>query len=132
MPYAPGPEPRRRAERVRLEESTPIVFRLRNGLRSSGQLQVLSATGGLVTLARPLDAGVPVKLMFLTSTGSVLGEAQMLAPLTWERQAFKFTALYDDDRRRLVTLIESRLAQSRRQNKLRSHEPGQVERFRAW
>ena len=132
MPYAPAAEPRPRAERVRFEESTPVVLRLRDGRRSSGRLQVLSATGGLVSLERPLDTGAPVKLMFLTRKGSVLGEAQMLAPITWERQAFKFTALYDDDRQRLESVIESRLAECRRQNQLRTRQHEQVERFRAW
>jgi hypothetical protein len=92
-------------------------------------LQVVSATGGLVSLAQPLATGAPVKLMFLTPKGSVLGEAQMLAPMSWEKQAFKFTALYDDDRLRLESVIESRRAESRRQN---AHERGQIERFRAW
>jgi hypothetical protein len=56
----------------------------------------------------------------------------MLTPMTWEKQAFKFTALYDDDRMRLNSVIESRLAQTRRQNELRSREREQVERVRAW
>jgi hypothetical protein len=70
--------------------------------------------------------------MFLTKNGPVLGEAQMLSPLSWERQAFKFVALRDDDQCRLQSAIQSRLTQARRQHDQRSQEREDLENFRAW
>ncbi len=133
MAYLPQPqEHRRRADRVRFDESTPVVLRFSDGRRFSGQLQVISVTGGLICLSRPFEPGSVVKLMFLTQSGSVLGQAQMLSPVAWDHQPFRFTALHDDDRYRLQTAIQSRLTQSRRQDEQRSQEREQMEKFRAW
>jgi len=90
-----------------------------------GKLQVISLTGGLLCLPEPLEQGCLVKLMFLTRGGSVLGAAEMLSPISWKLQPFKFVRLYDDDQRRLQTAIQSSLDQNRR-------DVGQMERFRAW
>jgi hypothetical protein len=134
MPYLPQSQSpsARRAERVRFDESMPVVLRLRDGKRYSGQLQVVSLTGGLLGVPKPVEPGSIGKLMFLTRNGPVLGEAQMLIPLSWERQAFKFVSLHDDDHSRLHTTIQSRLAQTRRQQDQRSREREDLENFRAW
>jgi hypothetical protein len=63
--------------------------------------------------------------MFLTRKGSVLGAAEMLSPLSWSLQPFKFVRLHDDDEERLNAAIQSSLDQNRR-------GLAQVERFRAW
>jgi hypothetical protein len=76
-------------------------------------------------LPRPMRQRSCVKLMFLTRKGSVLGVAEMLDPLSWSLQPFKFVRLYDDDEERLQSAIQSSLDQ-----KKRAH--GQMERFRAW
>ncbi|HWY23220.1 MAG TPA: hypothetical protein VNX26_18480 [Candidatus Acidoferrum sp.] len=76
-------------------------------------------------MSRPLDQGSQVKLMFLTWGGSVLGAAEMLSPVSWKLQPFKFVRLYDDDQRRLQAAIQSSLDQNRR-------DLGQMERYRAW
>jgi hypothetical protein len=110
----------------------PVVLRLRDGKRYSGQLQVVSLTGGLLGVPKPVEPGSVGKLMFLTKNGPVLGEAQMLVPLSWERQAFKFVALRDDDQCRLQSAIQSRLTQTRRQHDQRSQEREDLENFRAW
>jgi hypothetical protein len=122
----------RRAERVRFEESTPVVLRFRDGKRSSGQLQVISTTGGLLCLPQPVQPGAIGKVMFLIQGGAVLGEAQMLSPMSWERQPFKFLSLHEDDRTRLQSAIQTRLAQTKRQSDLRARERMQMENFRAW
>jgi hypothetical protein len=134
MPYLPQSQPpsARRAERVRFDESMPVVLRLRDGRRCSGQLQVVSLTGGLLGVPKPVEPGSVGKLMFLTRNGPVLGEAQMLAPLSWERQAFRFVTLHDDDHGRLQNAIQGRLAQTRRQNDERSRQREELENFRAW
>ena len=136
MPYLPQLQSQpsgRRAERVRFEESTPVVLRFPDGKRSSGQLQVISTTGGLLCLPQPLQPGAVGKLMFLIQGGgSVLGEAQMLTPMSWERQPFRFLMMHEDDRTRLQSAIQSRLAKTRRQSEQRGKEREQMENFRAW
>lgn len=98
-----------RAPRVHLADSTPAVLRFQDGQRASGELRVLSITGGLLALPAPLDQGSRVKLMFLTHTGTVLGAAEMLSPLTSTQQPFRFVSLPVDDRRRLGAAIQSSL-----------------------
>jgi hypothetical protein len=88
-------------------------------------LQAISLSGGLLGLPKPLDRGTQVKLMFLTGSGSVLGVAEMLSPITWSLQPFKFVKLYDDDEIRLQAAIQSSLDRSRR-------ALGQLERYRSW
>lgn len=63
--------------------------------------------------------------MFLTGGGSVLGAAEMLSPVHWGLQPFKFVRLYDDDEVRLQTAIQLSLDQNRR-------DRGQIEKHRAW
>jgi hypothetical protein len=98
-----------RAPRVRFADSTPAVLRFQDGQRASGELQVLSVTGGLLSLPSPIDQGSQVKLMFLTHTGAVLGAAEMLGPLAGTQQPFRFVSLPVDDRRRLGAAIQSSL-----------------------
>ena len=76
-------------------------------------------------MSKPIYQGARVKLMFLTRKGSVLGAAEMLSPIHWGLQPFKFTRLHDDDEERLQAAIQSSMDQNRR-----SH--AQLERFRAW
>jgi hypothetical protein len=125
MPYFPLPQAPQRAPRACFAETTPAVLRGQDGRRVRGKLQLISVTGGLLSLSRPLDRGYQVKLMFLTRCGSVLGAAEMLSPVSWGLQPFKFVRLYDDDQRRLQAAIHSSLDRNRRDH-------GQMERFRAW
>lgn len=55
----------------------------------------------------------------------MLGAAEMLSPISWSLQPFKFVGLYDDDQQKLQAAIQSSLDQNR-------HDHGQVERHRAW
>jgi hypothetical protein len=63
--------------------------------------------------------------MFLTGKGSVLGAAEMLNPISWSLQPFKFVGLYDDDQEKLQAAIQSSLKRNRQDH-------GQMERHRAW
>jgi hypothetical protein len=125
MAYLPTKQVLWRAPRTRFAETTPAVLRCQDGRRVRGKLQIISLTGGLLGLSRPLDQGSQVKLMFLTHEGSVLGAAEMLSPVTWGLQPFKFVKLHDDDEFRLQAAIQSSLEQKR-------HDYGQMERHRAW
>ena len=98
-----------RSPRVHLTDAPPAVLRFQDGHRTSGKLQVVSLTGGLLVLPTPLDQGSQVKLMFLTQTGSVLGAAEMLNPVSDTQQPFRFVSLPSQDQRRLGTIIRSTL-----------------------
>jgi hypothetical protein len=122
----------RRAERVRFDESIPAVVRFSDGNRASGRLKVVSLTGGLLSLPRPVRQGSVGKLMFLTPAGSVLGSAEMLTPMSWELQPFRFVGLSGDDHGRLETAINSELKKTRQQNKQQQRDRDQFENVRAW
>jgi hypothetical protein len=42
--------------------------------------------------------------MFLTQTGPVLGSAEMLSPVSWTQQPFRFVALASGDQRKLQAI----------------------------
>lgn len=101
-----------RSPRARPESLTHAVLRLPDGGHSRGELQVISVTGGLLSLSRPLNQGSRVNLMFLTSAGAVQGAAEMLSAISWGLQPFRFVALTDSDQRRLRGVIESAVTHS--------------------
>lgn len=94
-----------RVPRLRFENTTPAVLRSHDGQSVSGELQVVSLTGGLLSLPNPLAPGSRVKVMFVTDAGSVLGGAEMLRPVSRTQQPFKFVSLTVQDRRRLESII---------------------------
>jgi hypothetical protein len=132
MPYAPQTEFRERAQRIGFTEKTPVVVRFPGGIRCSAQLQVISVTGGLLCLQRPVQPGAVGKLMFLTNTGAIAGEAQMLTPIAWDRQPFKFTTLHEDDHYRLQTIIKRQLSATHRKAEERRSDNSEIERLRPW
>jgi hypothetical protein len=79
-----------RAPRVRTTEYTPAVLRFPSGDTVTGRLEVFSATGGLLCLPKPLIRGTRIRVMFLTPKGPVLGAAEMLTPVSWTQQPFRF------------------------------------------
>jgi hypothetical protein len=94
-----------RPTRVRPAEFTPAVLRIEDGSCTSGELELFSLTGGLLSLPKLLNQGSRTKLMFLTQTGPVLGVAEMLRPVSWNEQPFRFVALHENDHRRLRAAI---------------------------
>jgi hypothetical protein len=101
-----------RRPRARLYSTTPVALRFADGRQSRGELKVVSLTGGLLSLQRPVDWGCRVKLLFLTQTGVVLGEAEMLSPDCWSLQPFRFVSLGEGDQCRLKAAIELSLRQN--------------------
>ncbi len=101
----------RRAPRLNLSDITPAVLRFEDGHRTQGQLEVISLTGGIVSLPKPVVRDSRVKLMFVTPTGPVLGTAEMLKPVSWTQQPFRFVGLEKDDQRRLQESIQSSFGQ---------------------
>jgi hypothetical protein len=102
MGNLPQAYPYQRPTRVRPAEFTPAVLRIEDGTCTPGELELFSLTGGLLSLPKPLDRGSRVKLMFLTATGPVLGVAEMLRPVSWKEQPFRFVVLHENDHRRLL------------------------------
>jgi len=113
MNSLPQSSPRWRVPRVHLQGNTPAVLRFPNGQRIGANLQVVSTTGGLLSLPQPVLQGSQVKLMFLTGTGSVLGGAEMLSPVADALQPFRFVSLAADDQRRLGSLVWERSNQNK-------------------
>ena len=99
----------RRPARLRLSASTPAVLRFSIGGCTTTELQVVSISGGLLYLSEPVEQGSATKLLFLTPTGPVMGDAEMLGPLTRRQQPFRFVSLHYDDLCRLETTIQSSL-----------------------
>jgi hypothetical protein len=99
-----------RATRVQLT-TTPAIVKLGDGLRANARLQVISATGGLLQLTKPLAGGDFVEVAFQTHTGNVQGMAEMLDPVRSVPgsvfQPFRFVALDDDDHQVLHRMIEA-------------------------
>ena len=93
----PVPSLARRAPRIRTTERTPAVLRFQSGDCVTGRLEVFSSTGGLLCLSKPLIRGTRIKVMFLTQTGPVMGSAEMLTPVSWTEQPFRFVALASGD-----------------------------------
>jgi len=90
-----------RPTRVRPAEYTPAVLRIEDGSCTEATLELYSLTGGLLSLTKPLDRGSLARLLFLTQTGPVLGVAEMLRPVSWTEQPFRFVGLHEDDQHRL-------------------------------
>jgi hypothetical protein len=101
-----------RVPRAHLNGINPAVLRLPNGQNVGANLQVISLTGGLLSLSQPVVQGSQVKLIFLTGAGAVLGGAEMLHPVTHGLQPFRFVSLPADDHWRLESLIEQRSSQN--------------------
>jgi hypothetical protein len=103
MTYPP-PSRAGRPPRVRAAEYTPAVLRFPTGDCVTGSLEVISSTGGLLSLPKPLIRGTRIKVMFLTQRGPVLGSAEMLSPISWTEQPFRFVTLAYGDQRRLKAI----------------------------
>lgn len=97
----------RRAPRFRLAEITPAVLQFQDSRLTPGELQIISRTGGLLSLSKTVDRGSVVKLMFRTHRGPVSGTAEMLRPLSWNHQPFRFVGLEEDDQHRMQAAFQS-------------------------
>ena len=99
MTYFPQPNPAQPAPRLKLDDAVPVAIRVEGTTSVRGKLRELSATGGLLVLAKPLDKGEFVELAFPTNNGSVHGMAEILEPRVEGGsgclQPFRFIALED-------------------------------------
>ena len=125
MNFPPPPHTFQRPPRVHFTDVTPAVVRFGDGQRSSGKLRVVSVSGGLLSLSRPLPRGSVARLLFVSVAGPILGTVEMLSPLFQGTQPFRFVALYDDDETRLHAAIQFSLDSHRRDQQ-------QIEKNRPW
>jgi hypothetical protein len=64
-------------------------------------------TGGLVMSNSLIPPGSLVSLIFVTPHGPVVGMAQMLHPVSWKEQAFRFAAVLDSYKHRLQAMMQA-------------------------
>jgi hypothetical protein len=112
MTYFPLPHSRWRAARIKLPGTPPTAIRFEDGTRTTGKLQTISVTGGLLRLPQPRCPGSLVEIMFLTPSGPVQGMAELLSPCSATLrclQPFRFIMMDDVDFHRLRILLASSL-----------------------
>lgn len=84
-----------RASRVKLGGTVLVLLLLENGRQIRGRISQLSANGGLVSLALPLDEGIGVTVLFHIGCTTIRSKAQMMFPM-WATngclQPFRFLA----------------------------------------
>jgi hypothetical protein len=111
MTHFPQPHPTERARRVRLGGSVLVAIRMEGAPSVRAKLYELSATGGLLILAKPLGTGDFVEIAFQTCEGAVQGMAEILNPrikgASGCLQPFRFIALEDEAHRSLWKALES-------------------------
>jgi len=110
MTHYPQIDALHRATRIQLS-TTPALLKLSDGKPAKAKLRVVSATGGLLHIAKALAEGDFIEVAFQTQAGNVHGMAEMLRPVARGAevvaQPFRFVALGDDDHRILDALVES-------------------------
>ena len=97
MTHFPQVHPQRRSPRIQLGGSVLAAVILEDGQRAKAKLQTVSVTGGLLRLARSLTQGDFVEVAFQTQSGPVRGMAEMLTPVSWNQQAFRFVTPAHED-----------------------------------
>ena len=110
MTYFPQPNPAKRARRVKLPGFV-VAVRSEGSQPVRAKLHTLSATGGLLILAKALEQGDFVEVAFQTSHGIVRGMAELLSARSESKsgclQPFRFVALDDEDPTRLRMILRS-------------------------
>jgi hypothetical protein len=106
MDYPPPRHPIPRPPRVRPADAPPAVLRAKDGTCTSGRLEVVSVTGGLLSMARPQQQRTIAQLMFVTERGPVMAPVEMLPALSWAQQPFRFLQASQADQIRLRRAIE--------------------------
>ena len=113
MTHFPQSNSAKRATRVRFGGSVLAAIRSEASGTVRAKLQMLSTTGGLFVLTKPLEPGDFVDVTFQTSQGAVRGMAEILQPTRKSTsgclQPFRFVALDDEDHARLRRAMELQL-----------------------
>jgi hypothetical protein len=113
------------------------VLRFPSGECVTSSLEIISSTGGLLGLSKPLIRGTRIKVMFLTQRGPVLGTAEMLSAVSWTQQPFRFVALAYGDQRRLKAItgdsskLEMPMPVPEQTSRILDTEPEWIDKYRA-
>jgi hypothetical protein len=110
MTHFPQPHPRRRATRILMTKPVTAIVVQEDGQHSNCKLQIVSVTGGLLQVGKPLSTGNFVELAFQANSSTVHGMAEMLSPMAegeGSLQPFRFIALDDDDHHALRMLVDA-------------------------
>ncbi len=99
----------RRPPRFRLTQKTPTVLQFQGSTVTAGELQVISRTGGLLSLSTLLEPGSVVRLVFPTHRSSVSGTVEMLRPVAWNSQPFRYVDLEMEEQDRMYRAFQSGL-----------------------
>ena len=81
-----------------------MIKEVGRGLGEPGA-RVLDA-GGLIALPSLLPPGSIVSLIFVVPKGPIAATAEMLRPVSWTEQPFRFAALPDSGQHRLRAVID--------------------------
>jgi len=107
MAHFPNPHNTVRAPRVRVTGGKPIKFSLGNK-HVPAVLEILSVTGGRVSMPKGLRPGTLAEAYMATSAGPFSGVVELLGMRPEGKtvaQAFRFLALSDNDYSRLTDTL---------------------------
>ena len=112
----PGdPKADRRSFRVKLQGSVLVLICLPNRRQMRAALHLLSVSGGMIHLDKPMDEKLEVQLIFHVERATIRAKAEMLFPM-WATQGwlqpFRFTGLSEASRESLELNLKSFLAVS--------------------
>jgi len=100
----------RRSFRVKLRGSVLVLIRLPNRRQVRSAFHLLSVTGGMVHLEKPMDEKIEVEMIFHLGTATIRAKALMLFPM-WATQGwlqpFRFTDLSEADKQCLAANLQS-------------------------
>jgi hypothetical protein len=100
----------RRSFRVKLRGSVLVLLRLPNRRQVRSAFHMLSVTGGMVHLEKPLDEKIEVEMIFHLGKTTIRAKALMLFPM-WATQGwlqpFRFADLSEDDKKSLESNLQS-------------------------
>ena len=109
----PASEPIPRPPRVKLKGSVLVLICLPNRRQVRAALHLLSVTGGVIHLEKPVDEKVEVELIFHVERATIRAKAEMLFPM-WATQGwlqpFRFSELSDASRESLESNLKSFMA----------------------
>lgn len=113
MTYFPQPNPVNPARRLKVGGSVIVAIRSEGSQPVRAKLHEVSASGGLLLLAKAMEKGDFVELAFQTSKGTVEGMAELLATRKQSSsgclQPFRFIALDDNNHAKLRMALDSLL-----------------------
>ena len=105
----------RRSFRVKFHGSVLVLLRLPNRRQVRSAFHMLSVTGGMVHLEKPLDEKLEVEMIFHVNNSTIRTQAQMLFPM-WATQGwlqpFRFTDLSEADKVSLTAGLQSFMAEA--------------------